>query len=156
MLKYAIEVQIPRSTPLLGLLEPLLEGMVFEDVPTNLVAVKQRVEQLRQAAELEEQGTNRPLHSLRRSSSLFFVVSAFVCAWLRFFGLHKCLVLSLLSSPLISFSSPLLSFLSLSRILISSLLSFFPPPPLSPSPVIPLSFPSIVYSDKDPLPSGIP
>lgn len=58
LLKYAIEVQVPRSTPLLGLLEPLLEGMVFEDVPTNLVAVKQRVEQLRQAAELEGQGTN--------------------------------------------------------------------------------------------------
>eukprot|EP00884_Botryococcus_braunii_P019685 jgi/Botrbrau1/63/Bobra.0022s0056.1 len=67
VLKYAIEVQIPKATPMLGLLEPLLEGMVFEDVPANLVAVKQRVEQLRQAAELEEQGEQLKADALRMS-----------------------------------------------------------------------------------------
>ena len=45
-LKYAVEVQIPRGTPMLGLLEPLLERVVFEDVPCNLAALKQRVETL--------------------------------------------------------------------------------------------------------------
>jgi hypothetical protein len=45
---------------MLGLLEPLLERVVFEDVPTNLAAVKRRAEELRlsrQCAELEAQGT---------------------------------------------------------------------------------------------------
>ena len=46
-LKYAVEVQIPRGTPMLGLLEPLVERVVFEDVPCNLAALKQRVEKLR-------------------------------------------------------------------------------------------------------------
>ncbi|KAK9837252.1 hypothetical protein WJX81_001866 [Elliptochloris bilobata] len=46
-LKYAVEVQIPRGTPMLGLLEPLLERVVFEDVPRNLAALKQRIEELR-------------------------------------------------------------------------------------------------------------
>ena len=53
-LKYAVEVQIPRSTPMLGLLEPLLERVVFQDLPQNLAALKARVELLcsqRQQAE---------------------------------------------------------------------------------------------------------
>lgn len=45
-LKYAVEIVIPRSTRMLGVLEPLLERTVFEDVPTNLAAVKQRVESM--------------------------------------------------------------------------------------------------------------
>lgn len=58
-LKYAVEVKIPRSTPMMGLLEPILERVVYEDIPFNLAAVKQRVEDLklqRRIAELEEQG----------------------------------------------------------------------------------------------------
>jgi len=47
-LKYAVEVQIPRGTPMLGLLEPLLERVVFEDVPHNLAALKRRVEDAQQ------------------------------------------------------------------------------------------------------------
>lgn len=45
-LKYAVEVQIPQSTPMLGLLEPLLERVVYEDLPSNMLALKARVEQL--------------------------------------------------------------------------------------------------------------
>lgn len=45
-LRYAVEVEIPRSTHMVGLLEPLLEQAVYEDIPTNLRAVKLRVEQL--------------------------------------------------------------------------------------------------------------
>jgi hypothetical protein len=58
-LKYAVEVQIPRSTPMIGLLEPLLERVVYEDIPFNLAAVKQRVEERklqRRITELEDQG----------------------------------------------------------------------------------------------------
>ncbi len=58
-LKYAVEVQIPRATPMLGLLEPVLERVVYEDVPANLAALRQRVEDLRlqrRIAELEAQG----------------------------------------------------------------------------------------------------
>ena len=61
-LKYAVEVQIPRGTPMLGLLEPLLERVVFEDVPCNLAALKQRVETLclsRRIDRLESAGAHR-------------------------------------------------------------------------------------------------
>ena len=37
-LKYAVEVQIPRDPlRLLGLVEPIIERMVYEDLPLNLV-----------------------------------------------------------------------------------------------------------------------
>lgn len=45
-LKYAVEIVIPRATRMLGVLEPLLEQTVFEDVPANLAAIKQRVESM--------------------------------------------------------------------------------------------------------------
>ena len=41
-----MEIVIPRSTRMLGVLEPLLERTVFEDVPANLAAIKQRVERM--------------------------------------------------------------------------------------------------------------
>lgn len=44
---------------LLGLLEPLLERVVYEDLPANLAALKRRVEQGRaeeQAAQLQAAG----------------------------------------------------------------------------------------------------
>ena len=47
---------------MLGLLEPVLERVVYEDVPANLAAVKQRVEDAvlqRRIAELEAQGALR-------------------------------------------------------------------------------------------------
>lgn len=58
-LKYAVEVQIPRGTPMMGMLEPVMERVVYEDIPFNLAAVKQRVEELklqRRIVELEEEG----------------------------------------------------------------------------------------------------
>ena len=70
-LKYAVEVQIPRGVPMLGLLEPMMERVVFEDVPRNLAALKRRVEELRLArriARLESAGA--PL-SPWQSASLF-------------------------------------------------------------------------------------
>ena len=69
-LKYAVEVQIPRATPMLGLLEPVLERVVYEDVPANLAAVKQRVEDAvlqRRIAELEAQGAPTSLAPLPQS-----------------------------------------------------------------------------------------
>ena len=63
-LKYAVEVKIPRSTPMMGLLEPILERVVYEDIPFNLAALKQRVEDIklqRRIAELEEQGVTPQL-----------------------------------------------------------------------------------------------
>ncbi|KAL4859881.1 hypothetical protein ACK3TF_000138 [Chlorella vulgaris] len=53
-LKYAVEIVIPRSTRMLGVLEPLLERTVFEDVPTNLAAVKQRVESMQAELTISE------------------------------------------------------------------------------------------------------
>ena len=46
-LRYAVEVEIPRSTRMVGLLEPLLEQVVYEDIPTNLRAIKLHVEQVK-------------------------------------------------------------------------------------------------------------
>ena len=54
VLKYAIEVALPRSLRLLGLLEPYLEKVVFDDVPLNLAALKTRVEELRAAATIQK------------------------------------------------------------------------------------------------------
>ena len=58
-LKYAVEVQIPRATPMMGMLELVMERVVYEDIPFNLAAVKQRVEEQklqRRIRELEAQG----------------------------------------------------------------------------------------------------
>lgn len=44
ILKYAVEVEIPRSVALMGILDPLLERIVYQDIPTNLSAVKAKVE----------------------------------------------------------------------------------------------------------------
>ncbi|KAK9823512.1 hypothetical protein WJX72_003333 [[Myrmecia] bisecta] len=68
-LKYAIEVQIPRSTRMLGILEPLLERVVYEDIPANLAALKQRIEDVKTAkrvAELEAEGQAGRAAYLRR------------------------------------------------------------------------------------------
>ena len=46
-LRYAVEVEIPNATRMVGLLEPLLEQVVYEDIPTNLRAIKLRVEKLK-------------------------------------------------------------------------------------------------------------
>lgn len=54
-LKYAVEVQIARDPlRLLGLVEPIIERMVYEDLPLNLGAIKARVEDNKQRAKLEE------------------------------------------------------------------------------------------------------
>ena len=61
-LKYAVEVEIPRSAAMLGLLEPLLERVVYQDIPANLEAIKKRAEQQRIAGQLataEAQGGRR-------------------------------------------------------------------------------------------------
>lgn len=47
-LKYAIEVEVPQSNALLGVMDPLLERIVYQDIPANLSSVKDRVAQLRQ------------------------------------------------------------------------------------------------------------
>lgn len=47
VLRYAVEVVLPRAARLLGLLEPVLERVVYEDVPANLLALKHRVETLK-------------------------------------------------------------------------------------------------------------
>ncbi len=64
LLRYAVEVQVPRDMRMLGMLEPMLERMAYEDIPVNLAALKQRVEDLQatrqrkqRAAEFEAQGT---------------------------------------------------------------------------------------------------
>lgn len=63
LLRYAVEVQVPRDMRMLGMLEPMLERMAYEDIPVNLAALKQRVEDLRgsrqrqqRAADYEAQG----------------------------------------------------------------------------------------------------
>lgn len=62
-LKYAVEVQIPRATPMMGMLELVMERVVYEDIPFNLAAIKQRVEEQklqRRIRELEDQGLSSP------------------------------------------------------------------------------------------------
>lgn len=53
-LKYAVEIVIPRATRMLGVLEPLLERTVFEDVPANLAAIKARVEAIQVRGQREK------------------------------------------------------------------------------------------------------
>lgn len=69
-LKYAVEVQIPRDPlRLLGLVEPVIERMVYEDLPLNLGAIKTRVEENQRhskVAELEAQGNTQRAAALRR------------------------------------------------------------------------------------------
>jgi hypothetical protein len=53
------QVVLPRAARLLGMLEPALERVVYQDIPANLLALKHRVETRRAAlkvAELEQQG----------------------------------------------------------------------------------------------------
>ena len=55
---------LPRAARLLGMLEPALERVVYQDIPANLLALKHRVETRRAAlkvAELEQQGGALPL-----------------------------------------------------------------------------------------------
>lgn len=47
LLKYAVEIIIPTEASMCGFIEPLLEGMVFEDMPNNLMAIKHEVERIR-------------------------------------------------------------------------------------------------------------
>lgn len=72
-LKYAVEVQIPRDPlRLLGLVEPIIERMVYEDLPLNLGAIKTRVEEnakRSKVAELEAQGNIERAAALRRRLS---------------------------------------------------------------------------------------
>jgi len=61
VLRYAVEVVLPRAARLLGLLEPVLERVVYEDVPANLLALKHRVETLkaqRHVTQLDAQGAS--------------------------------------------------------------------------------------------------
>lgn len=71
-LKYAMEIIIPRTGRMLGVIEPVLERVVFEDAPANLAAIKRRVEALlteRKVAALEEAGEADRAATLRRRSA---------------------------------------------------------------------------------------
>ena len=59
-LRYAVEMQIPRTVPGLGLAEPLLEACVYKDLPANLAALRVACEALRvqrHARQSEAEGT---------------------------------------------------------------------------------------------------
>ena len=45
-LKYAVEIILPAGTPAISVIEPLLEGVFFEDLPYNLLAVKAEIERV--------------------------------------------------------------------------------------------------------------
>jgi hypothetical protein len=71
-LKYAMEIIIPHTGRMLGVIEPVLERVVFEDAPANLAAIKRRVEALaleRKAAALEEAGEASRAATLRKRSA---------------------------------------------------------------------------------------
>ena len=65
-----MEVRISRDPlRLLGLVEPIIERMVYEDLPLNLGAIKTRVEENQQrsrVAELEAQGNSQRAAALKR------------------------------------------------------------------------------------------
>lgn len=65
LLKYAVEIVAPRgSARLVNAMEPLLEALVFEDIPANLDAIKRRCERQADEAmsfeESESSGRHRP------------------------------------------------------------------------------------------------
>ena len=45
-LKYAVEIILPSRTPVISVVEPLLEGIFFEDLPQNLLSVKSEIERV--------------------------------------------------------------------------------------------------------------
>jgi len=99
-LKYAMEIIIPHNGRMLGVIEPVLERVVFEDAPANLAAIKRRVEALaleRKAAALEEAGEASRAATLRKRSArprLSDMIDDFtvLCAELeRCFGKKKLL-----------------------------------------------------------------
>ena len=49
-LKYAVEVILPAGTPIISVVEPLLERMFFEELPHNLHAVKAEIERVADAS----------------------------------------------------------------------------------------------------------
>lgn len=48
LLKYAVEIIIPTSAATVRVVEPLLEDVVFEDMPKNLLAVKTEIERVQE------------------------------------------------------------------------------------------------------------
>ena len=48
LLKYAVEIIVPAGASMCGVIEPLLEGVVFEDMAKNLLAIKTEIERVRQ------------------------------------------------------------------------------------------------------------
>ena len=70
-LKYAVELMIPKSGRMLGVIEPVLERVVFEDAPANLAAIKKKVEELvmeRKAQALERAGDRGQAAAFREKS----------------------------------------------------------------------------------------
>ncbi len=49
-LKYAVEIILPAGTPIMSVVEPLLERMFFEELPYNLLAVKSEIERVAEAS----------------------------------------------------------------------------------------------------------
>lgn len=49
-LKYAVEITLPAGTPIMSVVEPLLERMFFEELPHNLLAVKTEIERVADAS----------------------------------------------------------------------------------------------------------
>jgi hypothetical protein len=69
VLKYAVEISVPRAWRLTGVIEPLLERLVFEDVPINLAAIKAAAEAAlaaRAVAAAEARGEPARAAALRR------------------------------------------------------------------------------------------
>ncbi|KAI8111305.1 hypothetical protein M9434_004877 [Picochlorum sp. BPE23] len=58
LLKYAVEIIIPTQASMFGFIEPLLEGIVFQDMPNNLMAIKHEVERRRIGK--QDGGVNAP------------------------------------------------------------------------------------------------
>jgi hypothetical protein len=50
LLKYAVEIIIPSGASMCGVIEPLLEGIVFEDMAKNLLAIKNEIERVRETS----------------------------------------------------------------------------------------------------------
>lgn len=69
-LKYAVEVQLLRSTRITSVLEPLLERVVYSDLTANLNALKAHVEEAavhRQVQELQAAGRDKKAAAVQRN-----------------------------------------------------------------------------------------
>lgn len=73
-MKYAVEVVISTNSAMVKVVEPLLEGVVFDDIPKNMASIKREIERRQMRLEKESRKSTRGGSRPRPRLSGVFVV----------------------------------------------------------------------------------